>query len=130
MKLLIKSFPLLSIGVLILAIQTSCQAKKVEQTKTVVVTEESKKEEPKDDSMISWAEKGYFKAVVTYDESAKEQCQYTLTTPRGERLESLEFPAEMKVADLAVWLKYAPQRRMSQCPGAQPIAILDLVERK
>jgi len=76
-------------------------------------------------------EAGFQKARIVHFELEKGPCSY-LVEIEGSKLllePQKELVPEFKVANTLVWIKFQPQRRMSNCQNAQPVGIIALEQR-
>lgn len=107
----------------------SCKTKKeVTETENTKKTElvKNQKIEVDNDQNTSLIKKGYSKATVIIDDTKNEFCAYLYQLENGTILEPRLLPETMFENNAIVYIKYAPQRRMSRCVPAQPVGIIDV----
>lgn len=116
---------LLKITILITAfiITSACCSKKEKKQaiKEIAVVQIEKKSEKE---MIN---QGYIKAFVIYDKNKKYPCSYLIQLDDKRVLEPhSELKSDFKHDKQLIWVKYHPQKRMSRCGNAQPVAIIGM----
>ena len=116
---------LLIITILITAftITSACCSKKEKKQaiKEIAVVQIEKKSEKE---MLN---QGYIQASVIYDKDKKPPCSYLIQLDDKRVLEpQSELNSDFKHNNLLIWVKYHPQRRMSRCGKAQPVAIIGM----
>lgn len=65
-------------------------------------------------------------------ETAKDEgdCDVMIKVADGRYFESMDIPENFSKDAMKIWFTYTPQRRMSRCQKASPIAIQDIKERE
>jgi len=120
-----KSFKILFIIISVLSLSACCSKKDktLENSKEIVTTEVKSEKEMQ--------EAGYQKAHIVYFELEKAPCDYLIEIEESKLLlePQKELDKDFKVEKSAVWVKYQPQRRMSNCQNAQPVGIIAIEKR-
>ena len=74
---------------------------------------------------------GYSKATITNISGKLDACSWLIILEDGSKLEPYNIPAEFKVNDKKVWVKFEEDSgRMSICMVGKIIKLLDIKERK
>lgn len=76
-----------------------------------------------------YAQQGFLKATVT--KFNLDGCSFVLTLEDGKKLEPINIPTELKIADKKIWLKYvSPKKQLfSTCMAGEMVEIIDWKER-
>lgn len=109
----------------VLSISACCPKKsKTKITSDQVVTIEQKSEK-------EMLEAGFQKASIVHFDEEKSPCNYLIEIEDSKLLlePQKELAPEFKVNKTLIWVKYQPQRRMSNCGNAQPVGIIAMEER-
>lgn len=105
---------------------SACCSKK---DKSAVVSEEVVKIVNQSESKM--LEAGFQKASIVHFAQEKSPCEYLIEIESSKLLlePQKELDSEYKVAKSPIWIKYQPQRRMSRCANAQPVAVIAMEKR-
>ena len=109
----------------VLIISNGCCSQKEKATlqKETIVQIEKKSEK----EMLN---QGYIQASVIYDKEKAVPCSYLIKLNNSMYIEPLrELKNEFKHDNMPIWVKYHPQRRMSNCGHAQPVEIIGIEVR-
>lgn len=120
----INKIVLVLVGFLMLNACCSKKNNTTEVSKEEVVKIEQKSEKER-------LEAGFQKASIVHFEQEKPPCNYLIEIEGSKLLlePQKELVPEFKVANSLVWIKFQPQRRMSNCHNAQPVGIIALEQR-
>ena len=116
-------FIIVLISLLSLNACCSKQNKTTETIEKVVVTPVK--------SETEMMETGFQKASILYFDQQVAPCDYLIEIESNKLLLEPQkgLANEFKVAKSLVWIKYHPQRRMSNCKNAQPVEIIEIIKR-
>ena len=70
-------------------------------------------------------EQGFTKGTIVYSD-IEGDCEYTIKLEDGRMFESTDLKEEFKKADMEVWFKFQPLRRMNKCKKANPVGISEM----
>lgn len=104
----------------------------IQSCKTTKETNKEMIEENKIEKKVSinFEKDGYSKAKVIFDSEKSAPCNYLIKLEKGELLEPLTYKYDaLKTNNEKVWIKFARQRRLGSCNGAQPVEILNIEKR-
>jgi hypothetical protein len=77
-------------------------------------------------------EDGYHKATILFFKNTESPCDYLIELDDEQRtlLEiSNKIDEDLKFDNNAIWVKYRPLRRMSQCTNSIPVEIIAIEKR-
>jgi len=118
------TFKIFTILIVLIISSACCSKKEKASLKKETIVQIKKKS---DKEMLN---QGYIQASVIYDKEKAAPCSYLIKLNDKMFIEPLrKLNNNFKHDNLLIWVKYHPQRRMSNCGHAQPVEIIEIEAR-